>query len=329
VDSVVPRHGGAADYHIARDGSLIYVPTRPAPANSLVWVDAEQGTTTAISQDRRLYSSPRLSPDGKRLAVVARSREGTFEIWIYDLANGGRKRLGTEADSMNPVWTPDGTRITFASTKTGPSNLYWVAADGSSLPEALLKSEFGLYPASWSPKGLLAYQEMNTAGGQDLWVFSPDRGASRVAGTSYSERLPRFSPDGRWLAYTSTEPDGDQTYVEPFPGTGSRWQISPGGGREPIWAADGRAIYYRSRQGDQVFKVTLSLGPVFSVGRPSLLFQGPYEKAPPAGAASNYDVSSDGRRFVMIKRDQQLAPQQIVLVVNWLEEVKRRAPLMP
>ncbi len=329
VESVRPRHAGAADYHLAGDGSLVYVPTRPASTNELVLVDLERGSTTSVAQDQQLYSSPRISPEGTRVAVVVRSSEGAFQIWVYDLADGSRKRLPAEADSFDPVWTPDGTRITYASTRRGPSNLFWIRADGTTPPELLLKSELGIYPSSWSPNGLLAFLEMNTSGGLDVWVLSRDLLRSPVLATSSNESKPRFSPDGRWLAYTSSESDGDQVYVGPYPGTGKRWLISPGGGREPIWSADGRVIYYRSRLGDQVFKVAVSLAPVFSAGRPSLLFQGAYEKRPLAGAAANYDVAPDGRRFVMIKRAGEPAPQQIVLVLNWLDGLKRRASATP
>jgi serine/threonine-protein kinase len=236
VDSVLPRHGGAADYHLSRDGSLFYAPNRRAPTNALVWVDLEHGTTTAIAQDQRLYSSPRISPDGTRVAVVARSPEGAFEIWVYDVVRGGRKRLPTEHDSFDPVWTPDGARIAFASTQPGPSNLYSINPDIDTSPQVLLAGELGLYPTSFSPNGLLAFMEMNTSSVHDVWVLSRDGVRSRVHATAANETLPRFSPDGRWLAYTSNESGRDQVFVEPYPETGQRWLISQGGGREPMVA---------------------------------------------------------------------------------------------
>jgi serine/threonine-protein kinase len=326
LESIRPRHGGAADYHLARSGSLVYVPTRPDSKNALVWVDLK-GRATPIAADRQLFSSPRVSPDGTRVAVVVRSREGAFEIWVYDVSRGTRTRLPADAASFDPVWTPDGTRITFASTRPGPSGLNWIWADGSAPPETLLKSEFATYPSSWSPDGhRLAFIEMNRSSGQDIWVLVGQRDRSRVLATPFEETLPRFSPDGRWLAYTSNESGRHQAYVEPYPRTGKRWPISAGSGREPIWARDGRTIYYRNLLGDQLFSIAVSLTPVFTAGRPSLVFEGPYEQRPLAGSAANYDVSPDGRGFVMIKMEEEPSPQQVLVVLNWLEQVKRHLP---
>ena len=149
---------------------------------------------------------------------------------------------------------------------------------------------------------------------------------TRVLGTPFHEALAQFSPDARWLAYTSNESGRDQTYVEPYPQTGRRWLISAGGGREPIWARDGKAIHYRTPAGDQLFRVAVSFSPSFTIGKPSLLIDGPFEGGSGSGAGANYDVAKDGRRFVMIERNEVPAPRQIVLIVNWLEELRRRVP---
>jgi Tol biopolymer transport system component len=233
------------------------------------------------------------------------------------------------------VWTPDSKRIAFTSNKEGQQNIiFWQFTDGSGGLERLNGSEYSQIPMSWSPDGqLLAFVEFNSTTGYDIWVLrlsDPSAGSGQVRKaqpflrTPFNETMPRFSVDGRWLAYVSNESGHSEIYVQPYPGPGGKWQISTEGGTEPVWNPNGRELFYR--QGDKMMAVDVARQPSFSAGKPRMLFAGPYEPSPLS--APNYDVSPDGQRFLMVKPSEQAeaAPTQINLVLNWFEELKRRVP---
>jgi Tol biopolymer transport system component len=206
----------------------------------------------------------------------------------------------------------------------------------------LTTSEYIQVPQSWSPDGqLLAYIEINPSTQRDIWVLrmgdpslgsgqapSPGSGQVRKAQpflrTPFNESLPRFSPDGRWLAYMSDESGRNEIYVQPYPGPGGKWQISTEGGTEPVWNPNGRELFYRS--GGKMMAVDIATQPGFATGKPRMLFEGGYEPAPVPNF--NYDVSHDGQRFLMIKSTEatEAAPTQINVVLNWFEELKQKVP---
>ena len=265
-----------------------------------------------MTEERGSYDIPRLSPDGRRLAL---NLDGT---WIYDLERGTRTRL--RPGGQMPVWTPDGSRITFASDRRGPWNLYWKSADEVGEAELLLPSEHSQFPMSWSPDGqVLAFQEFNTETADDIWMLGKDGELQPFVVTRFRERTPRFSPDGRFLAYVSNESGRHEVYVQPYPATGKRWTVSTDGGTEPLWSPDGLTLYYR--QGDRVMAVALETSAEFRAGKPRQLFEGPFE----AHIFPNYDISPDGDRFVMVRTDSN-APGEIHVVLNWFEELRRLVP---
>jgi serine/threonine-protein kinase len=143
--------------------------------------------------------------------------------------------------------------------------------------------------------------------------------------TPFNEAAPQFSPDGNWLAYVSDESGRKEIYVQPYPGPGGKWQISTEGGVEPLWNRNGRELFYRS--GKKMMAVEIAIKPSFSAGTPKRLFEGQYQSLPTV-STPNYDVSSDGQRFLMLKPSEQAqsAMLQINVVENWFEELKRRAP---
>jgi Tol biopolymer transport system component len=226
------------------------------------------------------------------------------------------------------AWSPDGKRIAFYSGKEGPTNLFWQLADGSGGLERLNTSEYTQAPNSWSPDGqLLAYIEINPKTGYDIWVLRlSDRKTQPFVRTPFNEGAPRFSPDGRWLAYMSDESGRREIYVQPYPGPGGKWQISTGGGTEPVWNRNGRGLFYRS--GDKMMAVDIATQPGFAAGKPRMLFEGPYVPIPLPNTFPNYDVSPDGQRFLMLKPSEQAqtAPTQINVVLNWFEELKQKVP---
>jgi Tol biopolymer transport system component len=180
---------------------------------------------------------------------------------------------------------------------------------------------------------LLAFFEVNPTTQRDIWVLrmgDPSAGSGQVRKaqpflrTRFDEAVPRFSPDGRWMAYISDESGRYEIYVQPYPGPGGKWQISTEGGTEPAWNPNGRELFYRS--GNKVMAVDIATQPGFVAGTPRMLFEGRYRSAP--FPIANYDVSPDGQRFLMVKpsEQEQAVPTQINVVLNWFEELKQKVP---
>jgi len=300
----------------SRNGVLAYT-----SHGRLVWVD-RKGAEQPLGVPNE-YRSPQVSPDGRRVAVTAEERGG--QIWIYELGREVFFRLTFDEGSgnVNPVWAPDGKRVTFPSGT--PPNLFWQPADGSGNPERLTTSEYDQTPSSWSPDGqMLAFDEVNSTTGYDIWTLRlSDRKAQPFLRTRFNERAPRFSPDGRWLAYVSDESGPYEIYVQAYPGPGGKWQISTDGGTEPVWNPNGQELFYRN--GNKMMAVDVTTQPSFSGGKPRMLFEGGYVPAP--ATLPNYDVTPDGQRFLMIKASQQdTSETQIIVVLNWLEKLKQKVP---
>jgi serine/threonine-protein kinase len=316
---------GAAQYSISATGSLVYVSGGAQAAQlRLVWV-SRNGEEQALAASAHTYQNPHISPDGRRVAVGIAEQE--TQTWLYDLSRDTLTRLTFGAKvNTNPVWTPDGKRVAFQSNKEGTPNLFWQPADGSGALERLTTSEYTDAAMSWSPNGqLLAFIEITPSTGYDIWVLRiSDRKPQPFLRTPFNESVPQFSPDGRWLAYISDESGRFEVYVQPYPGPGGKWQISTGGGTEPVWNPNGRELFYRS--GAKMMAVDIATQPGFSAGKPRVLFEGQYQPTP--ATFPNYDVSPDGQRFLMLKASEsaETAPTQINVVLNWFEELKRRVP---
>jgi len=324
---------GAAQYSFSATGSLVYVPGGvQANQRRLVRVD-RKGVEEALPASAHAYRYPRLSPDGRRVAVTIEESES--HLWLYDLVRETLSRL-TFQGTFNLVgtWTPDGKRIAFQSNKEGIPNAFWQLADGSGGMERLANSENIQLPSSWSPDGqLLAFIENTPTTGYDIWVLrmgdpSASSGQVRKAQpfleTPFNESAPRFSPDAHWLAYISNESGRYEIYVQPYPGPGRKWQISTEGGTEPVWNPNGRELFYRS--GDKMMAVDITTEPSFAAGKPRVLFEGQYVPTP--ASFPNYDVTPDGQRFLMLKPSEQAqaTPTQINVVLNWFEELKQKVP---
>jgi predicted Ser/Thr protein kinase len=323
---------GVAQYSLSNTGSLVYISGGIQSAQSkLVWVN-RSGVEQEIAAPPHAYLNQRLSPDGQRIAVTVTDQES--QIWLYDLSRNTLTRLTFQGNENNAAaWTPDGKRIAFTSNQR-PYHLFWQMADGSGGLEGLNGSSnntpnntYNQVPMSWSSDGkLLAFIEINPATGYDIWVMRvSDRKAQPFLQTQFNETVPRFSPDGNWLSYMSDESGRYEVYVQPYPGPGGKWQISTDGGTEPVWNPNGRELFYRS--GDKMMAVEITTHPSFGAGSPRKLFQGPYLPTPLSNP--NYDVSADGQRFLMLKPvdQEQNAPTQINVVLNWFEELKQKVPV--
>ena len=321
-----------ANYGVSDDGALIYATGAVAiTVGTLAWVD-RIGKAELLNDRQAPYRAPRVSPDGARVAVAMQSPDGNEDIWVVDMERGTHTRLTSDpAVDTLPLWTPDGTRIAFSSGRAGgASALYWMSADGSGAAEALTKAASSHGATSWLPDGTtLAVYDVGV-GNYDLFTVKPGESPVRFSETSFQETGPAFSPDGRWLAYSSNETGQREVYVTPYPGPGSRITISTGGGRSPRWSSNGRELFYRN--GRQMMAVSVEPGPTFRAGIPRLLFEGDYVQELGNIGAHNYDVSRDGQRFLMVvpapaETLGETARPRIVVVQNWLEELRRRVPV--
>ena len=329
LDSIALTEFGEAWFSVSESGSLAYVPGGAwGSERTLVWVD-RQGAVEPLAAPPRFYDDPCLSPDGQRLAVQI-GPELNSDIWIHHIPRRTLTRLTFEEGDL-PLWTPDGKRVAFCSTKAGgPTNLFWEPADGSGPVEQLTESDRYHYPSSWSPDGqVLAFTEIHPTTGMDIWVLplQGERKPRPFLQTQFNEAWAVFSPDGDWLAYTSDESGRNEVYVQPYPGHGGKWQISTEGGAEPVWARNGRELFYR--EGNKMMAVEITTQPTFRAGTPTLLFEGQYWHQERMLRA-DYDTTPDGQRFLMIKEgERQEAARQINVVLNWFEELKRLVPTKP
>jgi len=321
---------GLAHFGLSKSGSLVFVPGVSTPReNGLVWVDLE-GSVESLPFPRGFYQSPRLSPDGKQL-VVARL-ETVANLWIYGLERRTSRRLTDESGSeFWAIWTPDGKRIVFNSTRTGRSMvpMLWKPADGSGPAELFAEGEYHQQPKSWSADGkwMVLTEGLNPKSGVDIWMLKldGDRKPEPFLNSRFNEIHPIFSPDGRWIAYVTDESGREEVYVRPFPGPGNIIPISTDGGMEPVWRPNGKVLYYRDASGDKMMAVSFLTEPELRVGKPQLLFEGRYLGGAPWGR--NYDIAPDGERFIMITdEEQKQKPTQIKVILNWSKELKRLVP---
>jgi serine/threonine-protein kinase len=332
---------GAGQFTASEEGTLIYVTGGMAPdaPREIVWVD-RRGTVVPIAgAPKREYSSPRLSPDGKRLVVFTEGSAGSegSRVWIYDIPRGTLTPLTAPQErAVWGVWSPDSTRILFQSGSAG-GQMAWKSADGVGNSEIVTAgAQSGPQgPSSWSSDGKIAYVQQGPTRTSDILVMDLD-GGRRVrpaVQTGAREGFPDFSPDGKWLAFASDESGRAEVFVQPDPGPGQRIQVSTAGGSDPAWSRDGSELFYLApAEGrpamTRMMAVTVTpASSGLSFGIPRQLFEGRFGTSAPV---RSYDVSVDGQRFLMISRglvDPAAAPApNVVLVHNWFEELKRLVP---
>ena len=337
VEQVMMSGTGAAEFSVSRTGALVYVPGRAAndATRSLAWVN-RQGREEPIKAPLRAYHYPRLSPDGTRVALEIEDQER--DIWSWDLAHETLTRLTFDpAIDGDPIWTPDGLRIIFDSSRSGARNLYWQAADGTGTAERLTTSPNAQTSYSVSPDGARVVLGETSPTGPDLMTLhlggpSTTPGAEKrrtepLIQTRYVENNAEISPDGHWLAYQSNESGTPEIYVRPFPDVnGGRWQISAGGGSRPVWARSGRELFYAG--GGGVVAVPVQTVSAFSTGNPTKLFD--WRSLTTIGGGRAWDVSRDGQKFLMVKAASDADPSStatqasMVVVLNWIEEIRAR-----
>ncbi len=305
------------------NGLLLYdAGLNPNTSQTLQWAARDSEPVPVVSEHGQ-FSFPRLSPDGRRLAVG----DG-YDIWIVDLNRGTRSRIAAKDRGNYPAptitsWTADGRRLVMNQRNTTDTSLVLVDPDDASHPTVLLRRPYFVQVGSWSRDGALAFFQIPGQSARDVWVLDPGASEPRpFAATPFNERGATFSPDGRWIAYAADPTGRDEIYVRPYPGPGAAIPVSTGGGAEPAWARTGREILYRN--GNQMLSVSFTAAPTPVLGPPQIVFERPF--AASSLGVANYDVAPDGR-FIMIAGDRTARPIELAAVVNWLEELKARAPV--
>jgi len=281
----------------------------------LVWQD-RKGKVEQLQFPIETYGTFQIYSDGRRLAIQVYSTN--WNVWIYDLIRGSRFKLTLESDNRLPIWTPDGKWVTFSSDRTGPFNLFMKSVDGSGQIKQLKKSKNNQYPYSWTPDGkLLAFTERTPSDDIMLFSMNDETKPQSIANTRFNEWGSDFSPDGRLIAYTSDEQGQYDVYVQPFPQTGERWRVSTEGGEEPVWSPNANELFYRN--GRKWMVVAYATTPKFNPEVPQVLFEGDYVNV----RGRSYDVSPDGKRFLLVRGSEKLSTHtQLNVVLNWFEELK-------
>ncbi len=337
---VMTKPSGAVNFDLAGDGSLVYLSGESGltTERSVLRV-ARDGTLTPLAgMPTGDYETLRVSPDGRHLAVAL----GTpADVWTFDLDRGTFTRVTTDdANDTQPLWSVDGQRVVFVSDRDGPLGLFSKPADGSGTAEWLLSRDesFVVIPETWTPDGRdLLFTDALSGGGlaterggrANIWALSTDRdGAARtIIELTSNEGHADLSPDGRWLAFHSDLSGRPEIYVDAYPDLGQRTVISTQGGRAPVWSPSGDELFFLSLDGTSIFRVDIGTAPALSIGRPTLVAEGPF--LPSLGPERPYDVAADGSSLLIIARPDAAAARgglEVVFVRRWLNELTALVP---
>jgi len=315
-----------AQFSISDTGTLAYMPAGAEGAGTRLLTVSTSGQLSPIATETRDYSDPRVSPDGHFLAAHLQGDEN--DIWVTDIARGTLTRLSMDAgEDETPVWSPDGRFVAWSGSRGDVlRGIFRRRADGSGSEELIWRLEKHAHVRDWTPDGrALVVEVAEPSRSYDIWRLDLTDTPAPTAfiQTQFNERCSRLSPDGHWLAYVSDESGRDEVYIQSFPQPGSKIQVSTSGGDQPVWSRHDRKLFFRGNGAIQ--EITFQPGSPPSVSKARSLFPDSFE-SPQGGSHTGYDVFPDGR-FLMIQAGSQSdAASEIVVVVNWVEELKRLVP---
>jgi hypothetical protein len=327
-------YAGYFIFSASANGVLVFDPSVNRQRRRYVWVD-RGGSQTGSLDVVGSTGQPWLSPDEKHfLADRTDPQTGTFDLWVCDVGNGSAARFTFDPGSdLAPVWSPDGSRIVWASAREGGLNLYQKAASGAGQDTLLVDSDYNKVPSDWSRDGrFILYHQTDPKTKNDVWVL-PVAESVAPGGPSSGEPKPfpflrteadefgaTMCPNGRWVAYVSDESGRYEVYVQSFPGGGGKRQVSTGGGAAPRWRRDGQELFYYASDG-KLMAVPVQSGENFAASAAAPLFE--FRAGNSNAVFAPYAVTGDGQRFLLnaIVETEVAAP--LTVVVNWTAEVKR------
>ena len=320
----------AAAFTVSETGFLAYGTGAAADSRQLVWLDRSGKPLGSIGSPA-IYIDVSLSPDQKRVALDLVDMDvGGREMWLIELNRGVTSRLSLgPRQETSPIWSPNGSRIAFASSERGfsldSSDLYQRPSSGAGDEELLFKSDALKVPSDWSLDGrLLLYETIGPRTKRDLWVLplSGDRKPTPVLQMPFNESFGSFSPDGRWIVYVSDESGRPEVYVQAFPISTGKWQISKDGGSQPRWRRDGKEIFYLAPD-SRLMAVAVTAGSTFEADSPKPLFEAGVAPTGVSNERHQYCVTSDGQRFLLTRPVERRTAQPITVVLNWTADLKK------
>ena len=315
---------GLSHFAVSDNGVLAFLPSSSAFAEQTLLSMDRSGKGQTVRDKLHVHRGLRLSPDGLRIAMGIREAGRAPDVWILNLARGSLSPLTHgPASNFDPIWTPDGKRVIYVSARP-IFDVYSRSTDGSGDEEVVLTGSSDKYPESVTPDGhTLLFSTSASVDDEDLWVapLATPKEAKPFLATKFYESDATFSPDSRWIAYQSGESGKAEIYVRDFPAGRNRFQVSTDGGFEPVWARNGKELFYRS--GKKLISVPVKLGADFVPGPPKVLFQGDFAVG---GQVPAYDVSPDGQHFYFLQASKTQSQENIKIVLNWSEELKRLVP---
>jgi Tol biopolymer transport system component len=312
------------DFSASANGVLVYRSGATA-STQLAWMD-RAGRHAGSVGTPALYGAPTLSPDERQVAVVLFDRgTPTSDIWLLDLSVGTSSRFTVDpAADFEPVWSPDGTHIVFASNRRGSLDLYQKRSDGTGREEWVLDLPGAKHPDSWSTDGrFIIYSTLDAKTKWDLWVWPQfgDRRPVAFLRSEHSEGQSQISPDGRWIAYVSNESGRFEVYVRTFPAGERKLRVSVDGGADPRWRRDGQELFYVGADRN-LTSVAVKVGSTFEVGKPRALFDTRVEYLW-EDARNHYDVTADGQRFLVMTPVEAPTSSPLTVVMNWGTQPRR------
>ena len=318
-----PRNFSLGHFSVSQNGDLVYEASGTVEVQ-VAWMDRSGKQLGALGQPG-IITDPRLSPDGKTLAeVVTDPQARNVDLWLVDLARGVRTRFTfNPAVEKYPTWSPDGTKIAFSSVRSGQFDIYVKPANGTGTSQPLVEDNAIKYVDDWSKDGrYIAYGRLDPQGktGWDIWILPlfGDKKPFAFLASQFNEGDASFSPDGKWLAYSSNESGNGrlELYVVPFPQGNGKWQVSTSGGLGLRWRGDGKELFYISEDNKLMAVGIQEKSGSLEIGNPQALFQ--------TSTGTPYDVTPDGKKFVVLTQPTQSSTESLNLVVNWLALLKGR-----
>ena len=309
---------GKANFSLSNTGTLVYIPSQSRNENILVWVDRD-GQSSQATEWRTQHHTPRLSPNGHYITVVIRSGILGRQIWTYDIENGTRAQFALEGhDNRSPVWIEGGRELAFASNRSGPQNIYQKPFQRDSKTQLLASTGDAMNPTSWSTEArILAFYTVSTNADRDIWTLQPKHKPRAFLTGPLNERSPMISPDGRFIAYVSGSVGESTVHIASYPNPKMAPSIKIGKGVEPLWTRSGQELLYR--YDGRMMSISLVTTDPITTSTPQVLFEDSYE-LDPGGNTSNYDVTQDGKKLLMVQSTTQT--KRLHVVLNWTDTLQ-------